>query len=105
MIRNIEARWYGTFHHIGVLEREAFLDRLERFAAAIGRREAALLDYLNEPHDIAEIAEQNFIYSQGKIASSDAVERRSMIQHIERLLRNGTLEEIAKGRWQRATTP
>ena len=98
-VRGIEARWYGTFHHIGVLERDAFLDRLDRFASAIGRRESALLDYLSEPHDLAEIAAQNFIYSRGKVPFATAAERRSMIQHVERLLRRGTLKEVSKGRW------
>ena len=38
---SIEARWYATFHHIGVLEgRAAFLERLDRFAAVIGRPRA-----------------------------------------------------------------
>ena len=31
-VREIDARWYATFHHIGVLEgRAAFLERLDRF--------------------------------------------------------------------------
>lgn len=98
-VRKIEARWYGTFHHIGVLDREAFLNRLDRFAAAITRRENNLLSYLTKPHNLNEIAQQNFIYSQGKIASSEAVEHRSMIQHIERLLEQGTLKETKPGHW------
>jgi glyoxylase-like metal-dependent hydrolase (beta-lactamase superfamily II) len=42
--RTLEARWYATFHHIGVLDgRAAFLERLERFTAVIATREARLL--------------------------------------------------------------
>ena len=100
-LRGIEARWYGTFHHIGVLDREAFLDRLARFVSAIGRREQGLLSYLAEAHDLDEIAAQNFVYSRGKIPTSDAAERRSMIQHVERLVRSGTLRETSPGRWIR----
>jgi glyoxylase-like metal-dependent hydrolase (beta-lactamase superfamily II) len=99
MVRDIDARWYGTFHHIGVLEREAFLERLDRFAAQIHKREAGLLEFLSEPHDIAEIAAQSFIYSRGKIPAAEAAETRSMIQHVNRLLRDRTLEEESPGRW------
>src|SRR6185295_8374979 len=41
MVRAMPARWYATFHHVGVLEGQAaFLERLDRFAAVIVRREA-----------------------------------------------------------------
>ena len=103
MVRNINARWYGTFHHIGVLERDAFLQRLDKFAAQIQRRESGLLEFLSEAHDITEIAAQSFVYSRGKIPSAEAAETRSMIQHVERLLANGTLKEQSPGRWIKAT--
>ena len=55
-VRAIEARWYATFHHIGVLEgRAAFVERLDRFADVIRSREERLLAYLAEPRSQDEI--------------------------------------------------
>ena len=102
MVRGIEARWYATFHHIGVLDgRAAFVERLDRFAAVIGRRERALLAYLAEPHTLAEIAAHRFVYRpEDKISWADPVERRSMGQHIARLLRDGAVREPEPGLYQ-----
>jgi glyoxylase-like metal-dependent hydrolase (beta-lactamase superfamily II) len=38
-LRDLDARWYGTSHHVGVLDdRHAFLSALDRFASVIDRR-------------------------------------------------------------------
>lgn len=100
-VREIDARHYVTFHHIGVLEgRRAFLERLDRFAAVIPQREARLLDFLRDPHTLDEIAEHRFVYRQGDpVAFLACVERRSMGQHLERLLREGRVREMEPGRF------
>jgi glyoxylase-like metal-dependent hydrolase (beta-lactamase superfamily II) len=100
-IREVEADWYATFHQIGVLEgREAFLARLEIFCAAIARRENALLEFLAEPHDIDEVAEHRFVYRPGDpVVFAEGVERRSMQQHIDRLVATGRLKALAAGRY------
>jgi glyoxylase-like metal-dependent hydrolase (beta-lactamase superfamily II) len=100
-VREIEARWYATFHHIGVLEgRAAFLERLDRFAAVIGRREERLLAYLAEPHSLGEIAAHRFVYRpEDPIPFAEPVERRSMAQHLTRLLRQGRVREVEPGRF------
>ena len=84
----IEARWYATFHHIGVLDgRAAFLERLDRFAAVIATREARLLDFLAAPRTLDEIVAHRFVYRPGDpVSFADDVERRSMRQHLERLV-------------------
>lgn len=94
-VREVEADWYATFHHIGVLEgRDAFFERLDRFGAMIGKREARLLEYLREPHSLEEVVAHRFVYRPGDpVPFADAVERRSMSQHIERLLVSGALVE------------
>lgn len=98
LVRSTEARWYATFHHIGVLEREAFLERLDRFAAVIDRREERLLAYLAEPHTLDEIAAHRFVYRPGDdVLFAEAVERTSMGQHIARLERSGQIEQTALG--------
>jgi glyoxylase-like metal-dependent hydrolase (beta-lactamase superfamily II) len=102
MAKGLEARWYVTFHHVGVLEgREAFLERLVRYAAVIQQREERLLAFLSEPRNLGEIARHRFVYrSQDEISYADAVERRSMEQHVARLLAEGRVEEVEAGRFR-----
>ena len=96
LVRDIDARWYATFHHIGVLDgREAFLERLDRFAAVIGDREGRLLAYLAEPRTLDEMAAHRFVYRPGDaVPFAEPVERRSMAQHVERLRRDGRVREV-----------
>lgn len=103
-VREFEARWYATFHHIGVLEtREAFLERLDRFCAVIADRERRLLEYLREPHTLDEIARHRFVYRPSdEVVFAFAVERRSMEQHLQRLLRQGRANEVEPGRYRAA---
>ena len=100
-VREVEADWYATFHHIGVLTgRAAFLERLDRFAAKIGEREERLLVYLAEPRTLEEIVAHRFVYRpQDAVPFADGVERRSMSQHLDRLLRQGRVERRAGGRF------
>jgi glyoxylase-like metal-dependent hydrolase (beta-lactamase superfamily II) len=100
-VRELRARHYATFHHIGVLDgRDAFLARLDRFRAVISDREARLLDFLREPHDLDEIARHRFVYRPGDdIPFAEGVERRSMGQHVARLLREGRVREVEPGRY------
>jgi glyoxylase-like metal-dependent hydrolase (beta-lactamase superfamily II) len=105
-VRRIEARWYATFHHVGVVEgRAAFLERLDRFAAVIGAREARLLAFLAEPRTLDAIVAHRFIYRPGDaVVFADDVERRSMRQHLDRLVADGRVEERESGFVRSATT-
>jgi hypothetical protein len=104
MAERIEARWYATFHHIGVIEgRAAFVERVQRYAAVIADRERRLLAYLAEPHSLAEIAAHRFVYRpQDPVPFAEPVERRSMGQHVARLIRAGRVREVAPGRFETA---
>ena len=101
MVRDVEARWYATFHHIGLLDgRAAFLERLDRFAAVIAQREARLLSFLEAPRTLDEIATHRFVYRPGDpVPYAEPVERRSMGQHVERLLAAGRVREVEPGRY------
>jgi hypothetical protein len=103
-VREIDARWYATFHHIGVLEgRAAFLERLDRFAAVIGRREERLLAYLGQPRSLDEVAAHRFVYRpEDPVPFAEPVERRSMAQHLARLVRRGRVREVEPGRFAAA---
>lgn len=98
-IRPVEADWFGTFHHIGVLEgQEAFLERLDVFEGAIERREKALLEFLTTPHTLDEIVEHRFVFRPGTTGVfHDAAEMRSMTLHLERLMEQGQVVEEANG--------
>lgn len=103
MVRDLDARWYATFHHIGVLDGPVvFRERLDRFAAVIARREAALLAFLSEAHSLGEIAAHRFVYRPGDaVPYAEVVERRSMGQHVARLRAAGRVEETEPGRYRR----
>jgi glyoxylase-like metal-dependent hydrolase (beta-lactamase superfamily II) len=102
LVRGIEARWYATFHHVGVLEgHAAFAERLDRFTGVIARRERELLAYLAEPHTLDEVVAHRFVYRPGDAVSwADPVERRSMGQHLARLLRGGAVRTPEPGLYQ-----
>jgi glyoxylase-like metal-dependent hydrolase (beta-lactamase superfamily II) len=102
-VRDVDARWYATFHHIGVIEgRDAFRERLDRFSAVIADRERRLLEYLAEPHTLDEIAAHRFVYRpQDPVPFAEAVERRSMSQHLDRLVAAGRVRELEPGRFAR----
>jgi len=99
--RDLRARWYATFHHVGVIEgREAYLERLDRFSAVIRDRERRLLEYLAEPHSLDEVARHRFVYRpQDPVPFADPVERRSMGLHLARLERMGRVRQIEPGRY------
>jgi glyoxylase-like metal-dependent hydrolase (beta-lactamase superfamily II) len=101
--RDLEARWYVTFHHKGVVDgREAFLRLLDEYAAVIGRRERTLREWLAEPHTLDEIVAHRFIYRPHvTLVFVEAVERRSAVLHLERLLARGEVAEVEPGRYQR----
>lgn len=100
--REVDARWYATFHHKGVVEgRAAFLEQLDAYAAVIGRREQELVGFLAEPRTMDEIVARKFIYTRGSgVLWADHVERTSMGMHLARLLDEGRAEEVEPGRYR-----
>ena len=102
LARTLDARWYATFHHIGVVEgRVAFVEKLDRFAGVIADRERRLLEFLREPRTMDDVVAHRFVYRPpDPVSFADPVERRSMSQHVERLARAGRVHEIEPGRWR-----
>ncbi|MFI2238324.1 MBL fold metallo-hydrolase [Streptomyces chrestomyceticus] len=100
--REIDARWYGTSHQKGVLDGAAeFRRRLDAFAAVAKQRETALLTYLREPRTIEEIAEHRLVYRPHVTGPHVApVERRTAVQHLERLMGEGLVVEVEAGRFR-----
>jgi glyoxylase-like metal-dependent hydrolase (beta-lactamase superfamily II) len=103
-VRHIEAKHYVTFHQKGVIEgQKTFNEMLDTFAAVIGKREAAMLEFLAEPHTIAEMAEHRFVYRPGaEGVFFNSVERRTISLHLQRLLPTGAVVEIEPGLFRAA---
>ncbi len=92
-VRTLDADAWITFHHVGVLtERSAFEERLDRFAARVGAREASLLSFLTSPRSIDDMIAHRFLYPpHASLPFLDAVERRTVTQHLARLERSGRI--------------
>jgi glyoxylase-like metal-dependent hydrolase (beta-lactamase superfamily II) len=97
--REIDARTFITFHHKGVVEgRATFLQLLDEYEAVIGRRERALLAFLAEPRTVDAIVAHRFVYRPHvRLVFADAVERRSAVLHLERLIAAGQVSEPEPG--------
>jgi glyoxylase-like metal-dependent hydrolase (beta-lactamase superfamily II) len=101
--RHVEARWFGTFHHKGVIEgRDEFLPQLEAFGDIIRRREDALLEFLRDgSRSLDDIVERRFVYRPHVVSVFvEAVERRSAELHLARLIPQGLVAEEEPGRYR-----
>ncbi len=101
-LRGLRPRHWATFHHVGVLsDPDEARARIERFAAKIAEREERLLVFLRGgPHDLAAIARHRFVYRpEDAVGWAEPVERRSMEQHLARLLAAGRVREVEPGRF------
>ncbi|WP_448623505.1 MBL fold metallo-hydrolase [Geodermatophilus sp. URMC 64] len=98
-LRDIDARWYGTSHQVGVLDdRQALLAALARFAAVIDRRDETLLQLLRRPRTLADIVAHRLVYRPHvRLPFVDAVERRTALLHLERLGRQGLVVRTDDG--------
>ncbi|SNR92012.1 Glyoxylase, beta-lactamase superfamily II [Haloechinothrix alba] len=98
----IEARWYGTFHHKGVIEgAEEFRSRLRTYRAVMERRDAELISFLAEPRTLAEVVSHRFVYRPHVDEPYvETVEARTAEQHIARLVRIGAVAEVEPGRFR-----
>jgi glyoxylase-like metal-dependent hydrolase (beta-lactamase superfamily II) len=95
-VRDIEARVWVSFHHVGVVEdRATFLEKLERFTAKLNQREHDILTFLQAPHSLAEMVAHRFLYPPHvNLPFIDAAEQRTTTQHLDRLLRDGRIERV-----------
>ena len=101
--RELEARWYVTFHHKGIVDgRAEYLSLLDSYEAVIGRRERALADWLDEPRTLDEIVAHRFVYRPHvTLLFVEGVERRSAELHLARLIARGEVVEVEPGRYRR----
>lgn len=97
--REIEARWYGTSHQVGVIEDAGeFRRRLDAFRDVVARREAALLALLREPRTLQQVVDHRLVFRPHVEALHvPTVERRTATQHLERLTERGLVAEVEPG--------
>jgi len=92
LLPSLVAHHYVTFHHKGVIDgHEEWVAAGDVFAAAIPRREAALLQLLAEPRTFDELCSVGIVYRQGTRPPlfGDGVEAHSIDRHLARLLADG----------------
>ncbi|MBV6756682.1 MBL fold metallo-hydrolase [Rhodococcus opacus] len=94
--RDIDARWYGTFHHHGVVEGvDNFRARLDAYLAVVGRRDELILAALSEPRTIEDILETRLLYPPHiNEPYVPAIERRTTERHLSRLISRGHVDEV-----------
>ena len=101
--REVEAEWYVTYHHKGIVEgRERYLEMIDGFGAVIDRRHSQMLEFLTEPRTLADLADHRFVYRphvEGVVV--EAVETRTAELHLARMVSRGEATEVAPGCYQR----
>ncbi len=100
--RDIDARWYVTFHQRGAIEgRDMYLPLLDAFAAVIDDREARMLEVLaTAPCTLDDLVAHRFVYRPHvQLSFIDGVERRSAAMSLRRLAAAGRVRELAPGTW------
>jgi glyoxylase-like metal-dependent hydrolase (beta-lactamase superfamily II) len=102
-VREIPARVWVSFHEAGVIEGAAeFAAALERFRARIVEREEVLWEYLAEPRTLDELVARRIFYPPSvQWPGVEAVERRSIAQHLLRWKREGRIQQCDGERYVR----
>lgn len=99
--QDLEARWYGTFHHKGVIDGQAaFRRELAAFSDAIVRRDRAIVEALSTPHTLEDLVRIRFFYRPHvDLPFVDVVERRGIAQHLDKLAAAGRITQCEPGLW------
>ena len=95
-IRDLDAAYYVTFHHKGVVKgRSEFLRLLDLFESVIARRDDSLLEMLDQPRSFTELLERGIVYRAGSRPAvfGESVERRTIAMHLDRLKAADVIDE------------
>jgi glyoxylase-like metal-dependent hydrolase (beta-lactamase superfamily II) len=102
MLRDLRAHHYVTFHHKGVIDGHvAFAAAIDNYAAVFERRRQSLLALLQAPTTLEQLVEQGIVYRPGTRPPlfGESVERRSIDQHLKRLLADGVVASNGSEYW------
>jgi len=99
-LRELPARVWMTGHEEGLFEADPG-PAWERWLGVIFEREQKLLDYLDRPRTLEEIVGQWIVYRKPREPKAffEYGERALMQKHLERLVREGRVEEL-EGRFR-----
>lgn len=95
--RELVADHYVTFHHKGVVDgHAAFAAAVDEYASSFRRREDALLALLELPRTFDELVADGIVYRPGTRPAvfGESVERRTIEQHLGRLVGNGVVAVV-----------
>jgi glyoxylase-like metal-dependent hydrolase (beta-lactamase superfamily II) len=95
MAREVVADHYVTFHHKGVVDgHAAFVAAVDAYAESFQRREDALRALLQQPRSFDDLVAEGIVYRAGTRPAvfGESVERRTIQQHLDRLIANGAVE-------------
>jgi glyoxylase-like metal-dependent hydrolase (beta-lactamase superfamily II) len=98
----LDAKVWITSHHKGVYtERAAFDDALRAYTARLDDREAVLLERLRAgPQSVDALAAEGLLYPAGYgTASTRAIERWTVTQHLEELVAGGRVVASGDGQF------
>lgn len=92
-IRDVGAKALVSFHEAGVCE-ENQRELVTQYLDIIYDREQRLLDFLAEPRTLDDIIQKRIVYKKNysNVVWIDAVEKNSMILHLDQLLQEGRVE-------------
>lgn len=101
--REVDADWYVTFHHKGVIEgRARFLEMIDAFTEVIHSRHSRMLEFLAEPRRVDDLVAHRFVYRPHvDTVFADAVEQRTAELHLKRMFDRGEAVEVEPGLFQR----
>ncbi|MEE2778849.1 MAG: MBL fold metallo-hydrolase [Acidobacteriota bacterium] len=100
-VARIEVEHYLTSHHVGLVDRDTFLARIQRYLEKIRERDRRLVEYLAEPRTLDDITAHRFVFRpQDQSPTIDLSERAMMTQHVDRQVRRGFVVEVAPGSYQ-----
>jgi glyoxylase-like metal-dependent hydrolase (beta-lactamase superfamily II) len=102
-VRELQAHHYVTFHHKGVIDgHDAFATAVDAYVAVFARRESALLDLLATPRTFDELVADGIVYRAGTRPPvfGESVERRSIQQHLDRVVANGAVATDGRQYWR-----
>lgn len=91
-IRSLEAKTLVSFHEAGICE-ENQKAVVTRYLNVVYEREKILLDFLSVPRTLEEVIKKRIIYRKDyDVVWINAVEKNSMLLHLQRLMREGRVE-------------
>jgi glyoxylase-like metal-dependent hydrolase (beta-lactamase superfamily II) len=105
LVQRMPASVWITSHHKGVIsERDTFLGLVQAFARRIDLRQQRLLDMLAAgPRTLDQLVRERLLYQPDQSDWwFDCAERRSIEQHLDELLHDGTVRQLDDSRYERS---